>query len=99
MKGAQIMKNPKMLFKSPGPHNWEGIPHDWMVCESSDVDKYLADGWHSTIFDAVEAAKPAEQKVEPTREEMEVQAAALGIKVDGRWSDNRLMEEIAKAGQ
>jgi hypothetical protein len=91
------MKNPKMLFKSPGPHNWEGMAHYWMVCEASDTAKYLADGWHNTIFDAVAAVKPAEKQV--TRADMEIQAVYLGIKVDGRWSDKRLLDEIAKAGQ
>lgn len=30
-------------------------------------------------------------------EELKSQAAALGIKIDGRWSEDRLREEIAKA--
>lgn len=32
-----------------------------------------------------------------TREELTAEAEKLGVKVDGRWSDERLTEEIAKA--
>lgn len=34
-----------------------------------------------------------------TREGLNAEAEKLGIKVDGRWSDERLTEEIAKAGK
>ena len=43
---------------------------------------------------AVQAA-PAEQ--EPNMDDLRAQAAALGIKVDGRWSFDRLAAEIEKA--
>ncbi|MEJ2800630.1 hypothetical protein WAE61_02025 [Comamonadaceae bacterium PP-2] len=39
------------------------------------------------------AAGPAAK----TREELTAEAEKLGVKVDGRWSDERLTEEIAKA--
>lgn len=32
----------------------------------------------------------------PTREELEAKAVELGLKVDGRWSDRRLMAELTK---
>ena len=90
------MKNPKMLFKSPGQHDWEGISHDWMICEASDAAKHIAAGWYGTIFEARDSVKSA---YTPTRSDMETEAAKLGIKVDGRWSNARLLTEIAKAGQ
>lgn len=34
---------------------------------------------------------------EPSIEDLRTQAAALGLKVDGRWSRERLADEIAKA--
>lgn len=34
-----------------------------------------------------------------TREDLNAEAEKLGIKVDGRWSDERLADEIAKAGK
>lgn len=37
--------------------------------------------------------------VAKTRADLSTEAEKLGIKVDGRWSDERLAEEIAKAGK
>lgn len=34
-----------------------------------------------------------------TREDLNAEAEKLGIKVDGRWSEERLADEIAKAGK
>lgn len=34
---------------------------------------------------------------EPSIDDLRAQAAALGLKVDGRWSRERLADEIAKA--
>ena len=42
-------------------------------------------------LDAAQAPAPR------TRENLNAQAEKLGVKVDGRWSDERLTEEIAKA--
>ena len=44
-------------------------------------------------------AKPAaaEAESEPSIDDLRAQAAALGLKVDGRWSRERLADEIAKA--
>lgn len=33
----------------------------------------------------------------PTREELEAKAVELGVKVDKRWGDKRLMQEVVKA--
>lgn len=43
--------------------------------------------------------KPAADEVEsePSIDDLRAQAAALGLKVDGRWSRERLADEIAKA--
>lgn len=40
---------------------------------------------------------PKRVKKPTAREVLQGQADALGLKVDGRWSDSRLAEEIAKA--
>jgi hypothetical protein len=45
----------------------------------------------------IAAPEPAAEDVAPTREELEAHAADIGLKVDGRWSDKRLMTELAKA--
>ena len=43
--------------------------------------------------------KPAttEAESEPSIDDLRAQAAALGLRVDGRWSRERLADEIAKA--
>lgn len=43
--------------------------------------------------------KPAEATAEsePSIDDLRAQAAALGLKVDGRWSRERLLAEIEKA--
>lgn len=45
----------------------------------------------------VAQAAPADEKQEPSADDLREQAKALGIKVDGRWSVDRLAAEIEKA--
>ena len=72
------------------------------------LEKRLAHGW-TTSRDGV-APKPAEPVAAapetaedvvddsaPTREELEAKAVELGVKVDKRWGDRRLMVELTKA--
>ncbi len=47
----------------------------------------------------LEVALAAAGPVAKTRTDLNAEAEKLGIKVDGRWSDERLAEEIAKAGK
>ncbi len=44
-----------------------------------------------------EGTMPAAVASEPSIDGLRAQAAALGMKVDGRWSRDRLTDEIAKA--
>ena len=44
-----------------------------------------------------EGTMPDAVASEPSIEDLRAQAAALGMKVDGRWSHDRLADEIAKA--
>lgn len=55
-----------------------------------------ADDSAAVTVGAVQAA-PADEKQEPSIDDLREQAKALGIKVDGRWSRERLADEIAKA--
>lgn len=55
-----------------------------------------ADDSAAVTVGAVQAA-PAVAKQEPSIDDLREQAKALGIKVDGRWSRERLADEIAKA--
>lgn len=51
----------------------------------------------ATVTAGVVQAAPADEKKEPSIDDLREQAKALGIKVDGRWSRERLADEIAKA--
>ena len=44
-----------------------------------------------------EGTMPSAVALEPSIDGLRAQAAALGLKVDGRWSRERLADEIAKA--
>lgn len=55
-----------------------------------------ADDSAAVTVGAVQAA-PAVAKQEPSIDDLREQAKALGIKVDGRWSVDRLAAEIQKA--
>lgn len=55
-----------------------------------------ADDSATVTVGAVQAA-PADEKQEPSAEDLRERAKALGIKVDGRWSRERLAAEIEKA--
>lgn len=55
-----------------------------------------ADDSAAVTVGAVQAA-PAVAKQEPSIDDLREQAKALGIKVDGRWSADRLATEIQKA--
>ena len=55
-----------------------------------------ADDSAAVTVGAVQAA-PAVAKQEPSIDDLREQAKALGIKVDGRWSADRMAAEIQKA--
>lgn len=46
-----------MLYRSPGPHEWEGFAYEFIVVPSADVDAKLAEGWFLTIPEAHAAAQ------------------------------------------
>lgn len=49
------------------------------------------------VVQAAPAAQVVQSKQEPSADDLREQAKALGIKIDGRWSRERLADEIAKA--
>ena len=82
-----------------------------LVKGDTDLAAALSAGWFATLPEAVEAflapaGEPLEPLTEPasetvdeaplTRESLEAKARELGIKVDGRWSDKRLITELTK---
>lgn len=80
------------------------------VHDARTLERRLAQGWVTSrdgkpaqTPEPIAVPKPAAEAVSaaddsvPTRAELEAHAADIGLKVDGRWSDKRLMTELAKA--
>lgn len=85
-----------MIFRCPGPKEWEGILYDSRLIDGDEIPQ----GWHETIWDAQKAAThPADinDSGEVTREEMEQKAKELGLKFDGRTSNRKLLSLIEEA--
>lgn len=90
------MEYPNFVYKVPGLHQCAGGTYSFKPVNGDDeLNAAIADGWFMSIVDA-------QSKVEyisdapPTREELEVKAAELGIKFDGRTTDKKLLSLIAE---
>lgn len=52
-----------MLYQSPGHKTRPDGTYGWKIFDDGDVEAALADGWHKTAREAIEAAsKPVEEK-------------------------------------
>ena len=104
------MEFPNLVYRCPGPHfGPSGTTYvAEQVLDESDLAAALSAGWFATLPEAVEAflapppsepeaAPVPDDDAPPTRAELEAKAAELGLKVDGRWSDKRLLAEVTKA--
>jgi len=100
------MSYPTIVYKCPGVHQLPGGTYDYMGVEDEDAMKEaITCGWFKTIQEAEagEAKEPEalEEEIDeispPTREELEQQAKELGIKFDGRTSDEKLADRIEEA--
>jgi hypothetical protein len=81
-----------MLYRCPGPHALHGGMYDYVIVPDEQIAETLKAGWFLTTPEALAASQapaPAED-AEPTREELEQKAKELGIKFDGRTTDNKL---------
>jgi hypothetical protein len=94
---------PTILYRVPGAHfGPPGFTYDYLGVDTEEaLEAALADGWHDSLTAAmtppVAAAEVAPVPADDApvmRAELEQKAEELGIKVDGRWSDKRLMAEI-----
>ena len=93
------MQFPRLVFKSPGAYPCVGGTYSYLRVESeAEFTAATSNGWYESIPDAL-GDKPMviDEPVDnspPTRAELEQKATELGIKIDGRWSDRRLLAEI-----
>lgn len=71
--------------------------------EKSELDSYYADGWRdcfrSEKKEEVEEEKPEKKDISQMtdREHLVMLAKSVGLKIDKRWGDDRLMDEIEQA--
>ena len=104
------MDFPALVYRCPGPHiGPQGTTYGAeLVRNEAEFAAALSAGLFATLPAAVEAflsppqAVPELQAIPdddapPTREELEKEAERLGIRVDRRWGDKRLLDEIEKA--
>jgi len=93
---------PTILYRVPGPHfGPPGVTYDYRGIDTQEaLEAALADGWHDSLTAAMAPPAPADDAPAPAddapvmRAELDQKAEELGIKVDGRWSDKRLIAEI-----
>lgn len=93
------MFEPTIVYKCPGPYQRPGGTYNYLGIRSqAELDQAYADGWHTTMPEAVESyeSRPTLSGA-PTREELEIKATELSIKFDGRTSDSKLLSKINEA--
>lgn len=102
------MEFPLLTYRCPGPFAGPlGKTYDTLcVADTAEFDAAIAAGWFSSLKDAAETAAglraapveaevaPVDDDAPPTREEMLEQAQKIGLKVDRRWSDETLLNNI-----
>lgn len=102
------MSFPTIVYKCPGAHfGPNGTTYESIgVNDESQLQSAVQDGWSKTLIEAViEFIEPKESldsakevsSSAPTRDEMIQQADKIGLKIDRRWSDARLVEKINEA--
>ena len=103
-----ITEFPALVYRCPGPHDGpHGKTYATLPVDGPEaLAEAFADGWHWSLDEVArglvaqpEAAPEGipEPAPEPTRADLVAQAEALGIDVDGRWSERRLRQEIDAA--
>lgn len=79
----------RMMF--PDPLQWTH------VYNPTDEAALRASGWVDDVPQDIATAVEVTNADPSARDLLQAQADAIGLKVDGRWSDATLAEEIAKA--
>jgi hypothetical protein len=102
------MEFPVLVYRCPGAHfGPNGTTYESIgVNDEAQLQAAVLDGWSKTLVEAVvEFIEPKEvidyskevSNSAPTREEMLQQADKIGLKIDRRWSDAKLVEKINEA--
>ena len=97
------MLYPAMVYRSPGTHQGPGGTYDYQqVKDESELLKSFDAGWFPSVWHAIDEADfdvddyldDVIPEDPPTREELEIKAAELGIKFRSSISDEKLLERI-----
>ena len=102
------MEFPAFVYRCPGAHfGPNGTTYESIgVNDEAQLQSALKDGWSKTLVEAaIEFIEPKEaldspkevSNSAPTREEMLQQADKIGLKIDRRLSDAKLIEKINEA--
>ncbi len=102
VESEMITEFPTLVYRCPGNHQRAGGTYDYVqVKDAAELDSRRATGWSATLIDAITPhvadAPVLPDDAPPTRAELETKARELGIKVDGRYSDRKLLQLIAAA--
>lgn len=92
------MSFPRYVYRVPGPRKRRGVPaHDRLLVEDAEaLEASKKAGWSASVEEASESPEPTKE-VPLKRAELEAEATRLGLKYDGRNSDERLAERILEA--
>lgn len=71
------MKNATMLYRSPGPEVYEGVPCETIVVDEPEVEGYLAEGWHRNWIEAGQAMRDAAAKLAANEQQLAENEAKL----------------------
>ncbi len=69
------------------------------IVKDTELHLALDDGWFLTLAETLIENASNQEEPQATRDEMLQQAEKIGLKVDKRWSDARLLSEIEKASE
>lgn len=100
-----IERFPQLLYRAGSALEIDGAHFDVQtVADEPALSAALDDGWHETTGAALDAAKSAASAAKvpaddapPTRDELLQKAAEMGVTVDKRWGDARLLAAINDA--
>lgn len=67
--------------------------------DSAQADLAAALDRETALQQQLDAAQAQAAHAGKTREDLNAEAEKLGVKIDGRWSDDRVADEIAKAAK
>lgn len=88
-------QNVSMLYKHPGQHEIQGDRFDYVTVPDDDIEIMLADGWHRTPTEALEASEAAKQVADRVAAE-QAAAAQAAIDAQEQAAQKALDDEIAR---